>query len=177
MQPKTFFLIHGRSCQCFIKKVLENTKILNWSTKDGTFCLTNCQSVTPIHRKQSYVANIWWGHETNMRWLWWDARCSVWKVLRFLNQWEHFIPTISPHPPHGHLGKELCFFLFLLWHHLVKCSEAQKTCQRYFKKAHQWTPGGFIGQAGYLTSNSLKKTSSLWLVSHYIVCILTEQEF
>ena len=107
MQPKTFFLIHGRSCHCFIKKVLENTKILNWSTKDGTFC----QSVTPIHRKQSCVANIWWGHETNIRWLWWDARCSVWKVLRFLNQWEHFIPTISPHPPHGHLGKKYVFFI------------------------------------------------------------------
>ena len=74
--------------------------------------------------------------------------------------------------------KNYVFFLFLLWHHLVKCSEAQKTCQRYFKKAHQWTPGGFIGQAGYLTSNSLKKTSSfMWLVSHDIVCILTEQEF
>ena len=127
MQPKTFFLIHGRSCHCFIKKVLENTKILNWSTKDGTFCLTNCQSVTPIHRKQSCVANIWWGHETNIRWLWWDARCLVWKVLRFLNQWEHFIPTISPHPPHGHLGKELCFFLFLLWHHLVKCSGSKSS--------------------------------------------------
>ena len=41
------------------------------------------------------VGNIWGGHETNTRWLWWDGRqVRETQVLRL--RWEPFIPKISP---------------------------------------------------------------------------------